>query len=99
MPISAIQMNGISPVNSSGVSSGSPSGAVGFAKFLDQAIGQANNLTNQADQLSAEYAVGGPISVDQVMIAEQKASLALNTVVQVRDRVVTAYQSIMNMQV
>jgi flagellar hook-basal body complex protein FliE len=73
--------------------------APGFSDFLSQALDQANQLSTSADTLSAQYAAGGPVSVDSMMIAEQKASLALDLVVQVRDRVVSAYQSVMNMQI
>lgn len=70
-----------------------------FSQVLGDALNQANQLSTQADQLSASYAAGGPVSVDQLMIAEQQASAALDLVVQVRNRVVSAYQSVMNMQV
>lgn len=75
------------------------SGDAGFSKYLSNALDDANSLSNQADKLSAVFAAGGPVTVDQLMIAEQKASLAVDLVVQVRNRVVSAYQSIMNMQI
>jgi flagellar hook-basal body complex protein FliE len=71
----------------------------GFAKYLSNALDEANTLSNQADQLAATFVAGGPVTVDQLMVAEQKASLAVDLVVQVRNRVVSAYQSIMNMQI
>lgn len=77
----------------------SGNGSQGFAGFLSDAVDQASAVSNQADQLAASYAAGGPVSIDQLMVAEQKASLAVDLVVQVRNRVVSAYQSIMNMQV
>lgn len=67
--------------------------------MLAQAIDQVNALSNQADALAVEYAAGGPVSIDQLMIAQQEATLAVDLVVQVRDRAVNAYQSLMNMQV
>lgn len=67
--------------------------------MLGDALNQANSLSSQADSLAASYAAGGPVSVDNLMVAEQKASLALDMVVQVNNRVVSAYQSVMNMQV
>ena len=71
----------------------------GFGNVLANALDEANQLSNQADTLASTYAAGGPVSVDQLMITEQKASLAVDLVVQVRNRAVSAYQSIMNMQV
>jgi flagellar hook-basal body complex protein FliE len=88
-----------SPANSVGVNAASPSQDTGFATYLAQALDQVNALSNNADQLAAEFAAGGPVTVDQLMIAEQKASLAVDLVVQVRNRIVNAYQTIMNMQI
>lgn len=82
-----------------GSAQSSSTSGTGFGDFLSQALDQANQLSNNADAVTAQYAAGGPVSVDQVMVAEQKASLALDMVVQVRNRVVSAYQSIMNMQI
>lgn len=67
--------------------------------MLGSALSQTQALSNQADTLAATYAAGGPVSIDQLMVAEQQASLAVDLVVQVRDKVVSAYQSVMNMQV
>lgn len=93
-------LNLVSVLSKMNPASGANSNASsGFSDFLRNAINQANDFSNQADGLSATYAAGGPVSVDQVMIAEQKASLAVDLVVQVRNRAVSAYQSIMNMQV
>lgn len=101
MPVS-----GVSPITGSGTvaslnppASGSNGGNGNFAQFLGNALSQANQLSNNADTSAAVYAAGGPVSLSNLMIAEQKASLALDLVVQVRNRVVSAYQSVMNMQV
>lgn len=83
---------------STGQSASTSSGG-GFAQMLGDALNQANSLSSQADSLAASYAAGGPVSVDNLMVAEQKASLGLDMVVQVNNRVVSAYQSVMNMQV
>jgi flagellar hook-basal body complex protein FliE len=83
-------------------SASQPTGSVtgpSFGQFLSGAVDQANSLSNQADVLASQYAAGAPVSVDQLMISEQQASMALGLVVQVRDRVVSAYQSVMNMQI
>lgn len=96
MPISGISSQVLQPTTPVGTAQSADNS---FGAFLSQAVDQANNLSNQADVTASSYAAGGPVSVDQVMISEQKASLALDLVVQVRNRVVSAYQSIMNMQV
>lgn len=84
---------------SSAVWSASSTGSTdGFLTWLGQALQSASDLSGQADALAATYAAGGPVTVDQLMIAEQQASLALSLVVQTRDRAVSAYQTLMNMQ-
>ncbi|MCL6442035.1 MAG: flagellar hook-basal body complex protein FliE [Alicyclobacillus sp.] len=75
------------------------SGGTSFAQMLGNAVNQAGDLVDQADEAATTFAAGGPISIDQLMTMEQKASLAVDLVVQIRDRVVSAYQSIMNMQI
>ncbi len=91
----AAATGGSSPSNSGSAASSSG----GFAQALANAVDQTNNALQTADQLASSYAAGGPVSLDQLMVAEQQASLSLDLTVQVQDRVVSAYQSIMNMQI
>ncbi|QSO49565.1 flagellar hook-basal body complex protein FliE [Alicyclobacillus mengziensis] len=98
VPVTPIQPS-IQTPSIQGATSANNTSSSGFSNFLSQAFNQANQLSNTADNMSAQYAAGAPVSVQQVMIAQQKASLALELVVQVRDRAVSAYQSIMNMQI
>jgi flagellar hook-basal body complex protein FliE len=90
-------LSSVSPKASTGQAAST--GGENFSQFLSNAVNQANSVSHQADAAASTYAAGGPVSLDQVMIAEQKASLALDLVVQVRDRAVSAYQTLMNMQV
>ncbi|RIV29384.1 flagellar hook-basal body complex protein FliE [Alicyclobacillaceae bacterium I2511] len=91
------------PISTAGLTNGatvaSPNSVgSGFGQLLSKALTEVNQASSQADGMAAEYAAGGPVSVDQLMVAEQQASLALDLTVQVRDRVVSAYQTVMNMQ-
>jgi flagellar hook-basal body complex protein FliE len=88
-----------SPMSGAGTSPAAPaSQGTTFSEWLANALQTASDLSAQADALAAAYAAGEPVTVDQLMIAEQQASLALSLVVQTRDRVVNAYQTLMNMQ-
>ncbi|MCL6626447.1 flagellar hook-basal body complex protein FliE [Alicyclobacillus shizuokensis] len=69
-----------------------------FSDVLGKALDDVNGVLQQADQAAVSYAAGGSTTIDQLMVAEQQASLALDLVVQTRDRVISAYQSLMNMQ-
>jgi len=58
-----------------------------------------NTLQKNADQMSIDFALGKVDSVHDVMIAQEKASIALQYTVQLRDSVLDAYNQIMRMQV
>jgi|GEM_PF-1413862 len=96
---SALNGNSVASSTGSANSAGSSGGGTSFGDFLSQAVDGTNQLLNQANDLAAQYAAGGNVSIDQLMIAEQQASLAVDLTVQTRDRVVSAYQTIMNMQI
>lgn len=70
-----------------------------FSQFLSEAIGSVNNLQLQAEKASLDLAAGKVEDVSQVIVATEKASVALQLTMQVRNKVVEAYQEIMRMQV
>lgn len=74
--------------------------SVDFSEKLKAAIDQTNSLQQTADNLSAQF-VSGETNVDlhEVMISLQKANVSFQSMIQVRNKLVTAYQEIMNMQV
>ena len=77
-----------------------PAGGADFADALKAAIEQVNAAQQQAHQLAQEFASGnGNVSLQDVMINLQKASLSFQQMVQVRNKLVTAYQDVMNMPV
>lgn len=70
-----------------------------FGDFIKEAINQVNSSQVQAEQMAKEYAVGNDVQLHQVIIATEKASLALQLTMQVRNKAIEAYQEIMRMQV
>jgi flagellar hook-basal body complex protein FliE len=78
----------------------SPAGQNEFGQLLKNAINDANQLQNNATDLAQRFEEGDKnIHLTDVMIATQKAHLSLQTVAQVRNHVVSAYQDIMNMPI
>jgi flagellar hook-basal body complex protein FliE len=81
-----------------------PAGAQGsaptdFATLLRQGIDQVNHSEQRATQLADAFARGAPgVDLSQVMVQMEKASVSFKALTQVRDRIVSAYQDIMNMQ-
>jgi flagellar hook-basal body complex protein FliE len=71
-----------------------------FASVLKSTLDGVSTLQGQASQLSKAYTLGdNSVSLSDAMIAGQKANIALQTTIQVRNKLVTAYTEIMNMQV
>jgi flagellar hook-basal body complex protein FliE len=71
-----------------------------FSEALKAALQQVDATQQQADRLTREFDLN-PNNVDlhEVMASLQKASLSFQTMVQVRNQLVSAYQEIMNMQI
>lgn len=73
--------------------------ATSFKEAVKNALGEVNDLQNQADDMAMKLATGDVEDVHRAMIAMQKAKLALDLTIQVRNKVIEAYQEIMRMQV
>jgi flagellar hook-basal body complex protein FliE len=76
------------------------SGPSEFATLLSKGIDSVNQTEQSAAKLSDAFQRGDPgVELPQVMIEMQKASVSFRALTEVRNRVVSAYQDIMNMQV
>lgn len=71
----------------------------GFAGALQNGLQQVSDLEHRADALIEDVAVGGPTQIHEVMAATTQSALAVDLLVQVRDRALNAYQEIMRMQI
>ena len=70
-----------------------------LADALKTTLKDTNQLELEADAWSAALAAGRVDDVSQVVIAAQKADIALQLTLQLRNRAVSAYQEIIRMQV
>ena len=73
--------------------------AKSFADTLKEAVGEVNQLQKTSDKMMQNLATGRTDNVADVMIASEKADIALRVMVQVRNKVIDAYNEIMKMQV
>lgn len=72
--------------------------AQGFGDMLKGAIDQVNNLQNNAGEMAQRFELGDKsVSLAEVMISLQKSNVSFQALTQVRNRLVSAYQDIMNM--
>ena len=77
------------------------SGAPGQASFmgtLKQAIAETNELQFQASEAVNRMVTGADQSLHQTMVALQKADISFQLMMQIRNKIVTAYQEIQRMQ-
>lgn len=70
-----------------------------FGEVLVDALKQTNELQLESDKLNAALAAGRVEDISQVVVASQKAELAIQLTLQLRNRAVSAYQEVMRMQV
>lgn len=71
-----------------------------FAHALKGALDQVNHAQNQAQELARQFQLGNPkVSLEEMMVSAQVANIGFQTLVQTRNRLVNAYNEIMNMQV
>lgn len=71
-----------------------------FSTVLKNSVDQVNQFQSQASALKQAYEVGDTnVDIPEVMIAIQKASLSFEATTEVRNKLLNAYQEIMNMPV
>ena len=71
-----------------------------FSDLLSSAVNSVNDTQMKSGELSKAFELGDPnVSLAQVMIQSQKASVSFQALTQVRNKVVQAYQDIMKMPV
>lgn len=86
-------------VNANSNSSEIKSEGVSFADFLNNAISDVNKLQLESERLNEAFAMGKNDNIHEVMIAAEKADIALQFTVQLRNKLLDAYQEIMRMPV
>lgn len=80
---------------------GGPAGAGGasFGKLLKESMAQVNALQHEADTSIQSLATGGTATLHDTMLAVQKADLSFRLMMQVRNKIVEAYQEVLRMSV
>lgn len=71
----------------------------GFGNYLRDALKEVNRLETHADTLTKRLAAGDNVDIHDVMIATEKANIALQLTIQVRNKAVEAYNEVMRMQI
>ena len=73
---------------------------INFSDALKSSLNQVNKVQVEAEQLGKNFAMGDDsVSLSDVMIAGQKANISFQATIQVRNKLVSAYHDMMNMNV
>ncbi|WKZ31870.1 MAG: flagellar hook-basal body complex protein FliE [Thermodesulfobacteriota bacterium] len=86
-------------LNSLGKATTEAASGTGFSDVLKQSIESVNKLQSDADQAIQGLASGQVNNIHDTMIAIEKASLSFNLMLQVRNKLVHAYEEVMRTQV
>jgi len=81
------------------VPGGEPKDKVSFKEILKKSIQEVNKLQHEADQAIQELALGERDDYAQVITAVQKADIAFRTLLEVRNKLIDAYQEFNRMRI
>lgn len=96
----AARAQGIQDAPSVAPTAAPAAGGVDFGNVLKNALDKVNETQKAASGLSAKFEAGDPkVDMAEVMVALQKANVSFQAVTQVRNKLVSAYQDIMNMPI
>ena len=70
-----------------------------FGELMQQAVNQVNETQMQASSLTQAFEMGENIDLSQVMLAVNKSRVSFEALTQVRNKILSAYQDVMNMSV
>lgn len=96
LPIRPGQADLVGPTSKAGAAG---AGQGSFAGLLQDAVSQTSRLQHEADALTEQVAKGRSGDLAATMIAIEKAQISFQLMLQVRNKVVEAYQEIMRMPV
>ena len=71
----------------------------GFQTYLKQALGEVNQLQHKADQAIQQLVGEGKGNLQETITAMEKADISFRLMMQIRNKVIEAYQEILRMQV
>ena len=98
VPLALTPVTGSTATTALAVRGGSGASPAPFSDLFTDAVGQVNQLEGQAHAAVQGLMTGSGVDVHQAMIAAQKASMAFELALAVRNKAVQAYQQVIGMQ-
>lgn len=98
-PIGAVAPMPFGPIGGAGDSASTPAAGGGFADVLSGAVAGLNGQLVGSERMAEAAATGAMADPTEALVAVEKADLAFQTAVQVRNKLVEGWQEISRMQV
>lgn len=76
-----------------------PTNGPSFADTLTRVVNDTQQMQEDASSLIGRFVRGEPVELHQVMAASEEAGIALEFLVEMRNKVTDAYRTVMNMQI
>ena len=95
--VSINNINGISVFDAANQNSSKKTAGTEFKDTLKTLLSQVNTQLQEDDQMTNEFAMGKTDSLHEVMIATEKSSISLSFLLQIRNKLLEAYQEVMRM--
>jgi flagellar hook-basal body complex protein FliE len=89
----------VAPAGEATPASGAAPAGTSFGAVLKDSLAQVNALQHEADGAIRSLSTGGTATLHDTMLALQKAELSFKLMMQVRNKIVEAYQEVLRMQV
>ncbi len=79
--------------------SGSQNESTSFSQIFSKKLEEVNSLQKGADQLTESFMLGEPVEIHTMLIAMEKADLAMRETLEIRNKLIEAYKEIQQMQI
>jgi len=91
------QVGGLNIAGENGASRMQPLGGESFGDTLKRALGEVSTAQDTAQDYIQRFVRGEPVELHQVMAATEEAGIALETLVEIRNKLSEAYRTVMSM--
>jgi len=97
--INPIGTGGLDSQPSKGLEAPDAAGSASFRDLLEKSLGEINSLQHVAEEKISNFATGEVTDLREVMVAVEEANLAFQFTLEMRNKIVEAYQEISRLQV
>ena len=89
----------VSPLERGGIPLGPERTGPSFGDAMKQALGDISQLQTDAKDIIAAFVRGDAVEIHDVMAAVEEASISLELLVEIRNKLTEAYRTVINMQI